>query len=78
MLRLNPLFKNTLVVFLAALSDEYRDPRTGNRGRRLPLTKPVSPKVLVSKVNALFRRMHKDEPAILKVSDLEIDREKYM
>ena len=78
MLRLNPLFKNTLVVFLTALSDESTEIRGLETGADDYLTKPVSPKVLVSKVNALFRRMHKDEPAILKVSDLESDREKYI
>ena len=77
-LRLNPDFRNTLVVFLTALNDEGTEIRGLETGADDYLTKPVSPKVLVSKVNALFRRLHKDEPTILKVGELEIDREKYM
>jgi two-component system alkaline phosphatase synthesis response regulator PhoP len=34
--------------------------------------------VLVSKVNALFRRLVKEDTGILQVGDLTIDREKYM
>ncbi|HMJ48155.1 MAG TPA: response regulator transcription factor, partial [Ferruginibacter sp.] len=42
------------------------------------LTKPISPKVLVSKVNSLFRRVTKKETGILKVGEIEIDRERYL
>ena len=42
------------------------------------LTKPISPRVLVSKVNALFRRLGKEDTGILQIGDLQIDREKYM
>lgn len=77
-LRVNPDFRETLIVFLTALSDEGTEIRGLETGADDYLTKPVSPKVLVSKVNSLFRRIQKDEPAILKVGDLEIDREKYI
>jgi two-component system, OmpR family, alkaline phosphatase synthesis response regulator PhoP len=73
-----PAFKNTLIIFLTALSDEGTEIKGLETGADDYLTKPVSPKVLVSKVNALFRRFSKDEPAIVKVGDLEIDREKYI
>lgn len=78
LLRLNPAFKTTLVVFLTALSDETTEIKGLETGADDYLTKPISPKVLVSKVNALFRRVQKDETGIMKVGDLEIDREKYM
>lgn len=78
LLRLNPAFKTTLVVFLTALSDEITEIKGLESGADDYLTKPISPKVLVSKVNALFRRVQKDETGIMKVGDLEIDREKYM
>lgn len=74
-LRSLPVFKNTLIVFLTALSDEGTEIKGLETGADDYLTKPVSPKVLVSKVNALFRRFGKDEPKVLKVGDLEIDRE---
>ena len=34
--------------------------------------------MLVSKVNALFRRLGKEDTGILQIGDLQIDREKYM
>jgi two-component system alkaline phosphatase synthesis response regulator PhoP len=77
-LRQQPAFKNTLIIFLTALSDEGTEVKGLESGADDYLTKPVSPKILVSKVNALFRRFSKDEPQVLKVGDLEIDREKYM
>ncbi|MEI9959100.1 MAG: response regulator transcription factor [Ferruginibacter sp.] len=73
-----PAFKNTIIIFLTALSDEGTEVKGLETGADDYLTKPISPKVLVSKVNALFRRLTKDEPKVLKVGDLEIDREKYM
>lgn len=77
-LRQQPAFKNTIIIFLTALSDEGTEVKGLETGADDYLTKPISPKVLVSKVNALFRRLTKDEPKVLKVGDLEIDREKYM
>lgn len=77
-LRAQPVFKDTLIIFLTALSDEGTEIKGLETGADDYLTKPVSPKVLVSKVNALFRRFSKDEPKVLKVGDLEIDREQYI
>ena len=42
------------------------------------LTKPLSPKILVSKVKALFRRQSNEDTGIIKVGGFEIDREKYI
>jgi two-component system alkaline phosphatase synthesis response regulator PhoP len=78
LLRMQPAFKNTLIIFLTALNDETTEVKGLESGADDYLTKPISPKVLVSKVNALFRRFSNDVPKILKVGDLQIDREKYM
>lgn len=78
LLRQQPAFKNTLIIFLTALSDESTEVKGLESGADDYLTKPISPKILVSKVNALFRRFTNDSPKVLKVGDLEIDREKYM
>ena len=77
-LRMQPAFHETLIVFLSALSDEGTEVKGLETGADDYLTKPVSPRVLVSKVNALFRRLSKEETGILKIGDLQIDREKYM
>ncbi|HEX3933531.1 MAG TPA: response regulator transcription factor, partial [Puia sp.] len=42
------------------------------------VTKPISPKVLISRVNALFRRVNKEpEDKILKIENLTIDPAKF-
>lgn len=79
-LRLQPAFKDTLIIFLSALSDESTEVRGLETGADDYLTKPISPKVLVSKVNSLFRRVNsnKDSLGMIKIGDLVIDREKYI
>jgi two-component system alkaline phosphatase synthesis response regulator PhoP len=78
LLRLNPAFAHTLIVFLTALSDEATEIRGLETGADDYLTKPISPKVLVSKVNALFRRINKEDGALLQFGELQIDRERYI
>jgi two-component system alkaline phosphatase synthesis response regulator PhoP len=79
-LRLQPLFKDTLIVFLTALNDEGTEIKSLETGADDYLTKPISPKVLVSKITELFRRINsnKEEPVVLQIGDLQIDREKYL
>jgi len=79
-LRMQPAFNDTLIVFLSALSDEQTEIRGLETGADDYLTKPIRPKILVSKVSALFRRLNKDkdETEIVQLGDLVIDREKYM
>ena len=77
-LRTQPAFNDTLIIFLTALSDEGTEVKGLETGAADFITKPVSPKVLVSKVNALFRRVNKEDTGILQIGDLIIDREKYI
>ena len=77
-LRLQPAFNDTLIIFLTALSDEGTEVKGLETGADDYLTKPVSPKILVSKVNALFRRVNKEDTGLLQIGDLKIDREKYI
>lgn len=77
-LRMQPAFKDTLIVFLSALSDEGTEIRGLETGADDYLTKPISPKILISKVNALFRRLNKDGNNLLQLGELKIDREKYI
>ena len=76
LLRLQPQFKDTVIIFLSALNDEGTEIKGLETGADDYITKPISPKVLISKVNALFRRVTKPEN-ILQVEDLIIDRESY-
>lgn len=70
-------FKNTIIIFLTALSDEVAEIKGLESGADDYLTKPISPKVLKSKINSLFRRFQKEEIALWKVGNITIDREKY-
>lgn len=76
-LRLLPQFKDTVIIFLSALGDENTEIKGLETGADDYITKPISPKVLTSKINALFRRVSKDENSILQLGDLSINREKY-
>ena len=77
-LRLQPAFKDTLIVFLSAISDEGTEIRGLETGADDYLTKPIRPKILVSKVNAFFRRLNKEGNDLLQLGELKIDREKYL
>lgn len=77
-LRMQPAFNDTLIIFLTALSDEGTEVKGLETGADDFITKPISPKVLVSKVNALFRRVNKEDTGILQIGELKIDREKYI
>jgi two-component system alkaline phosphatase synthesis response regulator PhoP len=76
-LRLQPQFKDTVIIFLSALNDENTEIKGLETGADDYITKPISPKVLISKVNALFRRVTKETDNILQLGDLCINREKY-
>jgi len=77
-LRTNPSFSDTLIVFLTAMSDENTEVKGLETGADDYITKPISPKVFLSKVNSLFRRINKEEVSSIKLGDMEIDREQYL
>ncbi len=77
-LRSQPAYAATIIIFLTAMSDESSEIKGLETGADDYIAKPISPKVLLSKVNALFRRINSEGPAVLKVGDFEIDREKYI
>lgn len=77
-LRMQPAFKETLIIFLTALNDESSHIKGLEMGADDYVSKPISPKVLISRVNALFRRLHKEPNGTqIKIDTLEIDPVKY-
>lgn len=78
LLRLQPAFKDTLIMFLTALNDEHTQLKSFNTGADDYVSKPVSPTVFVSKVNALFRRVKKAENSKIVIEDLIIDPERFV
>ncbi|MDE3185519.1 MAG: response regulator transcription factor [Bacteroidota bacterium] len=77
-LRADKAFENTIIIFLTALNDDSTEIKGLETGGDDYITKPISPKVLISRVNALFRRIIKETGSVLQIGDLAIDREKYI
>lgn len=77
MLRAQQAFKETLIMFLTALSDEATQLKGFSTGADDYISKPVSPGVFVSKVNALFRRI-KPPTHIITIDNLVINPEKFV
>jgi len=76
-LRTQSKYKDALIVLLTALSDEHSHIKGLDSGADDFITKPISPKVLISRVNALFRRTQKEENDIIKSGDITINASKY-
>lgn len=78
-LRSQPIFQDTLIIFLTAMSDEASQIKGLETGADDYVNKPISPKVLVSRVNALFRRVNKEETGkSIKVGNITIDPVKFL
>jgi two-component system, OmpR family, alkaline phosphatase synthesis response regulator PhoP len=65
-------FRETLIMFLTALSDEATQLKGFDTGADDYVTKPVSTTVFVSKVNALFRRVKKQNAGVIERGPLKI------
>lgn len=79
-LRTQPEFAQTLIIFLTAVSDETIQIKGLESGADDYVAKPVSPKVLTSKVNALFRRVRKEATENKKIvlDNFAIDPASYL
>lgn len=78
-LRSQPEFKKTIIAFLTARSEDYSQMAGFDVGADDYITKPIKPRVLMSRVKALLRRFS-DEPTDSRISvgDIEIDKERYI
>lgn len=77
-LRSQPVYANTLIIILTALNDEASHVKGLEMGADDYVSKPISPKVLISRVNALFRRTYRGDEKVIKVGDLQIDKEQFL
>ena len=79
-LRTQPLFQDTLIIFLTAMSDEASQIKGLETGADDYVSKPISPKVLVSRVNALFRRVNSKENngKSIVIGNITIDPVKFL
>jgi two-component system alkaline phosphatase synthesis response regulator PhoP len=77
-LRTLPEFKDTSIIFLTALSDETAELKGFSSGADDYITKPIKPKLLLTRIKA---RLKKTAPAeathLIEIGDIVIDRVKY-
>lgn len=81
LLRSMPDFKNTFMVFLTARSEEYSEIAGFNVGADDYIAKPIKPRALVSRINAILRRNTVTEEVKenkLEIAGLVIDRDAFV
>lgn len=80
-MRAMPDFKNTFMVFLTARSEEYSEIAGFNVGADDYIAKPIKPRALVSRINAILRRNTVTEEVKenkLEIAGLVIDRDAFI
>jgi two-component system, OmpR family, alkaline phosphatase synthesis response regulator PhoP len=76
----NQQLENTIVVFLTARGEDYSQIAGFDAGADDYVTKPVKPRLLVSRIKALLRRYRteEDSSAKLDLGMMVIDKERYV
>ncbi len=81
-MRSMPEFKQTFMVFLTARSEEYSEIAGFHVGADDYIAKPIKPRALMSRINAILRRNASDsvEEVVdkLEIVDLVVDRDSFM
>ena len=74
-----PDLQETIITFLTARGEDYSQVAGFEAGADDYITKPIKPKVLVSKVKALLRRLKEEDAteSVVKLSGLTINRDEY-
>ncbi len=68
----------TLIIFLTARSEDYSQIAGFGAGADDYISKPIKPKVLVSRISAFLRRSTKQEsPNVIEIKNLTINQEKF-
>lgn len=80
-----PEFKNTIISFLTARGEDYSQIAGFDAGADDYITKPIKPKVLISRIKALLKRYRSDDKSLQQKTEgvvekgcLKIDTEKYL
>lgn len=76
--------KDTIIAFLTARSEDYSQIAGFDAGADDYISKPIKPKVLISRVKALLRRFKNEETSaddqshLITIGDIVIDKERYI
>ncbi|MCK5781389.1 MAG: response regulator transcription factor [Flavobacteriales bacterium] len=80
-IRTIPQLENVLITFLTARGEDYSQLAGYDAGADDYITKPIKPRVLVSKINALLRRLSVKpnlvSENVVEVGNIKIDRDEY-
>ena len=77
-LRKNPNLSESVIVFLTARSEDYSQVAGLEAGADDYITKPIKPKVLLSKIKAILRRLKAESSKnYFEIGDLTVNREEY-
>ena len=78
-IRTNAEMNDTLILFLTALNDEHSQINGLEYGGDDYISKPIGPKLLLSRVNALLRRLNKEDAVkIIELDEMTIDPVKFV
>lgn len=79
-LRKDNKFNSTLIMFLTARGEDYSHIAAYEAGADDYITKPIKPKVFMSKVKSLLRRLDENEnkEEVITFENFKIDRESYV
>lgn len=78
-----PELRNTIIAFLTARSEDYSEIAGFNAGADDYITKPIRPKVLITRIQTLLKRSHvqatnEAQSQSLQYEDIVLDKEKYI
>ncbi len=84
-LREMPEFSDVLITFLTARSEDYSQIAGFDAGADDYISKPIKPKVLISRVKAMLKRANRstnkaeeNESTLIQIGPIAIDKERYL
>ena len=72
-----PTLNDALIIFLTARAEDYSELAGFDAGADDYITKPVKPKLLISRIKAILRRKNKILSKHIKIDNIEIDKNKH-
>jgi len=75
-----PSLVNTRIIFLSARSEDYTQLSAFDAGADDYISKPVKPKILLKKIESIFKRINKknEEINVIDLGEIKIDRNTYL